>query len=159
LHQGIEYSIRYAFSDRLKIRAGGTSAKHSYLRYSEGSNNYDGLEMDAAPRWLANSEITYYPSFLKLKDFHIALEWQHMGPYYLDPANTEKYAGFDVMNLRIGGTVKGIEAWLNVLNLANELYATHSAKSAYGKQYSAGEPRTFSIGLGYHINRNRKSSN
>ncbi|TCS87863.1 outer membrane receptor protein involved in Fe transport [Anseongella ginsenosidimutans] len=152
LHQGLEYTLNYRLPAGIKFRFGGTFARHSYVRYSEEDLRYDGKEMDAAPRWLSNSEVSWHPGFLK--SLHIALEWQHMGNYYLDAANTEKYGGFDVMNFRIGANIRGIAAWIHIMNLTDELYATHAAKSAYGKRYSAGAPRAVSIGLGYRFNKN-----
>lgn len=154
LHQGLEYALSYRFPAGIRFRSGGTLARHKYVKYEDGGTDYAGREMDAAPRWLANSEIVWYPPFLKgkqLKNAHLGLEWQHMGAYYLDAANSEKYPGFDVMNLRAGLSFREFSAWLQVMNLTNELYATHSAKSAYGKRYSAGAPRSFGIGLGYNI--------
>lgn len=153
LHQGIEYALTYRISGSFRMRLGGTTARHTYLSYTEGTRDYSGNEMDAAPAWLANSEMVWYPAFAnrELLRTHLALEWQHMSPYYMDPANTERYEGFDVLNFRAGMTRGKVSAWFHLLNLTDALYATHSAKSAYGKRYSAGAPRAVSLGIGYRL--------
>jgi len=149
LHQGIEYSINYAPHETFSLRFGGTNARHEYVEFEESGKNYDGNTMAGAPGWIANSEVMYYPAFLK--GARITLEWQHLGPYYMDPANSEKYEGFDVLNLRMGYRFKGFEGWFNILNLTNQLYATRVSKSVWGKTYSPGDPRTFSVGVGYRF--------
>ena len=149
IHQGIEYAIQYAPHETISLRFGGTNARHEYVNFIENGKNYDGKSMEGAPDWIANAEIMYYPSFLK--GARISLEWQHLGPYYMDAANSEKYEGFDVLNLRMGYRFKGFEGWFNILNLTDQLYATRVSKSNWGKSYSPGDPRTFSVGVGYRF--------
>lgn len=117
----------------------------------KGGESYNGKQMEAAPNWIANAEVFYDPAFLKGARF--GLEWQHIGPYYMDAANSEKYEGFDVLNLRLGYRIKGFEVWFNTLNLANKLYATNASGSRWGKTYSPGDPRTFSVGVGYKFSK------
>lgn len=99
----------------------------------------------------------YYPAFLK--GTRMSVEWQHVGPYYMDAANTEKYNGFDVFNLRLGYRIKSLEAWGHVLNLTNGLYATNASKSGYGESYAPGDPRAFTLGIGYHFSANSSNEN
>jgi len=149
LHRGIEYSISYSPVTALKFRFGGTNAHHEYVDYVESGNSYNGKKMESAPAWIANSEVFYYPQFLK--GLRIGLEWQRMSSYYMDPANTEKYEGFNVFNVRFGYERKRWDTWVNVLNVADELYATNASKSRFGKSYSPGDPRTVSLGLAFRF--------
>lgn len=149
LHQGVEYGIRFNPIKNISLRIGGTNARHAYVAYIERGESYNGNSMEAAPDWIANAEVFYYPGFLK--GARIGLEWQHVGPYYMDAANTEKYEGFDVLNLRAGYQFQGFNAWFNLLNLTDVLYATNVVKSRYGKDYAPGDPRTFSVGIGYNF--------
>ena len=149
LHRGIEYSINYSPSNRLKFRFGGTNAQHEYVDYVESGNDYSSKQMESAPNWIANGEVFYYASFLK--GFRMGLEWQHLSSYYMDAANTEKYEGFNALNLRLGFERKRLDTWINVLNITDELYATNASKSRFGKSYSPGDPRTFNVGVAFRF--------
>lgn len=153
LHQGIEYTLKYAPVKSLNVRFSGTNAIHEFKSYEEGGERFDGKEMNAAPSRIANAEAFYYPTFLK--GARVGIEWQHMGPYYMSPANTELYEGFNVLNFRLGYSWKGLETWLNIMNLGDELYATNASSSGWGKTYAPGDPRTFSIGLGYNFSKHK----
>lgn len=147
MHRGIEYSLHYNPSSQIRIRLGGTNAIHEFIEYEENGNTYDGKRMNAAPGWIANAELFYYPRFLD--GFRIGMEWQHLSSYYMDATNTEKYKGFDVMNLRVAFEFDKFEIWGNMINLTDALYATNASKSRFGKTYSPGDPRTINIGLAF----------
>ena len=151
LHRGIEYSVHYSPITQWKFRFGGTNAQHEYVDYVESGNDYGGKRMEAAPSWIANAEVFYYPQILK--GLRIGLEWQRMSSYYMDAANTEKYEGFNTFNLRLGYERNRLDTWINVLNLTDELYATNASKSRFGKSYSPGDPRTFSAGVALRLAR------
>ena len=149
LHRGIEYSVNYSPMSQWKFRFGGTNAQHEYVDYVENGNDYGGKKMEAAPSWIANAEVFYYPQILK--GLRVGLEWQRMSSYYMDAANTEKYEGFNTFNLRLGYERNRLDTWINVLNITDELYATNASKSRFGKSYSPGDPRTFSVGVAWHF--------
>lgn len=148
-HRGIEYSVKYAPANRLSIRFSGANAEHLFIDFVEEGNDYSNNLMATSPSFIANSEMVYRPGFLK--GSHISLEWQHMGEYYMDPANTEKYPGFDVFNLRFGYQVNNAEFWVHTLNIMDENYATVVNKSAWGKSYRVGQPRTITVGIGFNF--------
>lgn len=154
LHEGIEYGFRYAPVESVSIRVSGSNARHKYVDYVESGENYNDNSMEAAPGWIANTEVFFYPSFLK--GSRIGVEWQHVDPYFMDASNSEEYEGFDVLNVRLGYNINGFEIWCNMMNLTDELYATNASKSKYGKSYSPGDPRTFSIGLGYKFSKSKQ---
>lgn len=146
-HKGIEAAVRYDIGKGVLIRAGGTVAEHKYETYEERGILYSGKKMSQAPDMISNAEITYKPEFFK--GFRISAEWQHLDEYYMDPANTKQYEGFDVFNLRAGYSIKGLEIWMNCMNITDEIYATSAEASAFGTSYRPGDLRTFNIGLGY----------
>ena len=150
LHQGIEYTIRYNPINDLQIRFSGSNAEHLFVEFIENGNDYSNNEMNGAPNFIANGEIMYKPSFLK--GFRIGLEYQMLSEYYLDANNTEKYEGFSVFNARLGYKIKGFDFWFNTLNITDKYYAVNASKSAWGKSYRLGNPRTFNIGLAYKFN-------
>lgn len=149
-HSGIEANIRYTFPGGLSVRAGGTYAQHKYKEYIQQENDYSGNYMGQAPPYIVNSEITYKPQFLR--GLRLAFEWQSLGSYYTDPQNTERYKGFNVFNARAGYQFKGVEVWVNCLNLANANYATTVEKSVWGTTYRPGQLRSINVGIAYKIN-------
>ncbi|MBC3542230.1 TonB-dependent receptor [Rufibacter sediminis] len=148
-HRGIEYSISYSPLSSLTLRWGGTNAKHWFIDYQEKGVDFAGKEMATAPGFIGNAEVTFKPAFVP--GLRLGLEWQHLGTYYTDQANTDTYRGYDVLNLRVGYTLKGFEAWVNALNATDRLYATTVEKSAFGKSFRKGAPCTFHFGVGYRF--------
>jgi iron complex outermembrane receptor protein len=161
-HRGIEYSVAYAPVNELSFRFSGTNAKHTYVDYNEVSTNfstgantvtvYNGNRMSNAPNWIANSELTYKPAYIK--GFRIAGEWQHIASYFTNPANTKTYGGYNIFNLRTGfdvksGPLQGAGIWVNVMNITNKLYATTVTSNQYGDTYNAAPPRIYTLGISY----------
>jgi len=153
-HQGIEYTLKYVPVPSVAFRLSGTNARHRFVSYLEKGENYTGNEMATAPRFISNAEVTYKP--VAVPGFRLSLEWQHLGKYFMDPANTEYYPGYDLVNARAGYTLRGFEVWVNATNLSNQLYATTVDKYAYGKSYRQGNPRTFNVGIGYNFAQKEK---
>jgi iron complex outermembrane receptor protein len=164
-HRGVEYTLTYLPVRQLTFRLSGTNAWHTYKEYSEIATNftngqtttlnYNDNRMSNAPTWIANSEITYKPSFAA--GLRFAPEWQHIGKYFTNPANTKSYNGYDIFNLRMGyefqRLLKGAGIWFNVLNLTDKLYATTVISNQYGDTYNAAPPRTYTLGISYALSK------
>ena len=71
------------------------------------------------------------------------------GEYWLDAANTEKYDGHDLFNLRAAYEVRpGATLYLRVQNLTDARYAENAGYSAFlGREFAPGNPRTLYAGL------------
>ena len=161
-HTGIEYNLIAMPAASWQVRVGGTLARHTYLEYSEilsgKTLSYDGNRMANAPSWIANTELTWKPAFIE--GFRSALEWQHLNKYYINSAISKSYQGYDVFNLRLGyelksGFARGAGIWLNAINLMDKLYATNVTANQYGATYNAAAPRTFSLGISFHLQNKR----
>lgn len=148
-HTGLEMGLHYQPGKQWDIRLGGTVARHEFQEETQGGFVLDGNRMQAAPGWLANGAVYYQPAFLQ--GFHIGLAYQQVGSYYMDDANTTRYKGFEVLNLRTGYRWGKAEIWVHALNLLDQYYADIATKSAYGYSYNLGNPFTLSIGLEYHF--------
>jgi outer membrane receptor protein involved in Fe transport len=147
LHRGIELGLNAKPIKEVSIRVSGAYSKHEFVQYVEKGTAYDGNEMANAPNWLYNAEIWYRPAFVK--GFRIGGELQHVGSYFVDPKNTARYEGYNVLNLRAGYQWKGFEIWVNVLNATNNYYSYITTKSASGYSYQLAEPRNFNVGVAY----------
>jgi outer membrane receptor protein involved in Fe transport len=159
IHKGIEYNLTYsAYKNQIFLRFGGTNALHKFIKYStKEGQNFDGNEMPGSPHWIANSEITYKPAFIP--SFRVSLEWQRISSYFIDFENNKRYAdagafgfkGVSILNFRTGYTFKGIEVFMNIINLTNELYAARVTVSNNINVYNPSSPRVFTFGLMYNF--------
>lgn len=148
-HQGIEYGLTWRPTTEWSLRVSASNSDHKFIVQYENNRNYSGNEMAAAPHFIGNIELTWHPLFIK--GFRIAVEEQHLGRYYMDDANTKKYNGFDIVNIRTGYQLKKWEIWVNALNAFNKYYASLASKSSYGYSYNLGDPAEWTIGLSWHF--------
>jgi outer membrane receptor protein involved in Fe transport len=157
LSQGIELGMTaYPFRS-LQIRFSGAYSKHEFLEYIERGVKLTGNQINSAPQFIANAEITYRPDYAK--GLRLMAEWQMMSSYFMDPTNLVKYEGFHVMNLRAGYNMshtkkpflRGAEVWINVINALDAYYAVNSSRSNFGRNYTLGEPRNINVGVSYDL--------
>jgi hypothetical protein len=130
-------------------RFSGAYSEHRFVQFVEKGANYNGNQMNNAPNWMYNSEIWYKPAFVK--GLRIGAEVQHIGSYYVDPLNTARYKGYNVLNMRAGYRFKGVEVWANILNVTDNYYSYITSKSSFGYSYQLAEPRNFNVGLSYDL--------
>lgn len=164
LHRGIEYSLTVKPSAQWFLRFGGTNATHRFINFAisnrstDGVQNLSGHDMPQAPKWIMNSEVTYKPR--RVKGLRTAIEWQRVSPWFQNQINTVRYddrtglglAGISVFNVRAGYTWKGIETYINVLNLTDQLYATTATRgnaSTDRTVFTPAAPRMLVIGIQY----------
>ncbi len=157
-HKGIEFGANYKPSQEWNIRIGGTYALHKFIDFkvsdklTDPVQRLDGFEMPAAPKWVANSEVSYYPKWLP--NFRTSIEWQYVSRYFQDQINTVEYAGYNFFNARIGYTIKNIEFYTNIMNLTDKLYAYNVARGNNPTDkavYNVAAPKTFIFGIEYHF--------
>jgi outer membrane receptor protein involved in Fe transport len=148
-HEGAEYGVTVRPSEEWTLRVSGANSDHWFIAQQENGQDYSGRQMAAAPHFIFNSELTWRPQFLK--GFRLSAEWQRVGRYWMDDANTTRYAGFGVVNFRTGYAYRGWEVWVNALNAFNKYYAALATKSTYGYSYNLGDPAEVTVGLAWHF--------
>lgn len=157
-HKGIEFAVNYSPNEQFKIRVGGTTAQHTFIDFkvsdkpSDPVKNLSGFEMPSAPKWLGNSEVSYYPNWLPA--LRTSVEWQMVSGWYQNQVNTVKYNGYNVFNARLGYRWKEFEWYVNAINLTDKLYAynvTRGNAANATPSYTAAAPRTFVFGMQYHL--------
>jgi len=148
-HEGVEYGLTVRPWEEWTLRVSGANSDHWFITQYENGQNYSGRQMAAAPHFIFNSELTWRPSFLK--GFRIGAEWQRVGRYWMDDANTTRYPGFGVVNFRAGYRYRAWEVWVNALNAFNKYYAALATRSTYGYSYNLGDPAEVTIGLAWHF--------
>ena len=89
-------------------------------------------------------QLTYAPS----EALSGELEWSHIGPYFTNPDNTNRYGGHDLLHLR--GDYQFKSAWslfFRVTNLLDTDYAERADFAFGSERYFVGEPRSYFIGI------------
>ena len=73
---------------------------------------------------------------------------EHVGEYYMDPANTAIYPGHTVMSARGAYALdEGTEAFLIIRNLTDEAYADRADLAFGNGRYFPGEPINATLGV------------
>ena len=67
----------------------------------------------------------------------------------MDNANSKKYGGYDLLNIRAGYSIRKFEVWVNALNSTNTYYSTYAGKGGNTLSYNLGDPREFTVGIAY----------
>lgn len=150
MHRGIEIGAGAPVVKDWRVDASLSYAKHTYetwiVAVSGVNVNYSGKEMESAPRVIANTRLTYSPGYMN--GGRVQLEWFRLGSYWLDAANTGKYSGHNLFNLRTNYPFsKSLEIYGNINNLFDKRYVETAGGTGAAPTYSSGLPRTVFVGL------------
>lgn len=144
LHRGIELGVGAPVSRRVRLDVAYSNATHTYEDWVTSQGNFSGKDIEAAPRVMANTRLTWTAEPGTL----VQLEWVKLGSYWLDAANTQKYDGHDLLNLRASWRVaKQASLFGSIYNLADKRYADSAQLSSNQPVLSPGLPRTFYAGV------------
>ncbi len=136
-HRGFEYHVgcEECFSDEhpVSLTFSGTLARHTYAfsRAVEGGETIvSGNDVDTAPRNLHSIDLAYPAR--DYEGWQVGATWNYVGSYFLDAANTARYPGHQVVDLRLRWEpVQRIALTLRVDNLFDTAYADR-ADFAFG---------------------------
>ena len=147
-HVGIEYHADWAFLNAWTLSAAGTFADHEYrfnAAVEQGEVITSGNDVDTAPRDIHGLRLRHERAWLEAE-----LEWLWVGAYWANAANTARYGGYDVGNLRV--SFEPARNWLlslRVTNLADGAYDDR-ADFAFGDyRYFPGRGRAYFAELGW----------
>lgn len=148
-HKGVEIGVGVRPVKEVGLNVSYSYSKHTYLDWKSASSDFSGKEIPAAPRQVMNTSLEYSPAVLKGGKTEV--EWVHLGSYWLDDANTEKYKGHDLINLRGSYKVNpDFEVYLKALNVFDRAYADRVSKGSTGDAtWAPGNPLTLFAGLTY----------
>ena len=152
LHRGVEAGLTTPLFRDISLAASYSYAKHTFESWSPRAGvSYDNNEISQAPRTISNVRLDYQPALLN--GGRIELEWEHLGSYWEDDANTSKYGGHDLFNLRASHQVTpDLNLYMRATNLADKTYATLASYNSFrGEELAPGLERTFYAGLSYAI--------
>lgn len=127
-HQGLEYELHWRPVDGVEVTGAGTFARHRYefTRAVEGGERIvDGNDVDTAPRNLHRAAVAWRPAAA----WAFEAEWLTVGEYWLDAANSHRYPGHELLNLR--GRWQPAREWTLALRLNNALDRDYADRADY----------------------------
>lgn len=146
-HQGMEFGLGTTFTEQWQWDLVYSYAKHTYESWVTnqftGANN-TGKNVESAPNQFGSSRLTWTPT----KKLTTQLEWIKMGSYWLDAANTGKYEGHQLWNLRANYEIqKGLAVSGRIMNLANRRYADSAGGTGTAPTLSPGLPLSVFVNI------------
>lgn len=144
-HQGVELGLGKSIVDQWRLDVAYSYASHTYESWViKGGANLSGKDIESAPRLIANTRLTWTPTAATTAQ----LEWVKMGSYWLDAANTGRYGGHELWNLRADYKIeKDLSLFGRAINLADRRYADSAAGTGAAPTLSPGLPRTVFAGI------------
>ena len=141
-HMGIELSVDWMLARDWSIASQLTYAQHEYAFDNNvtGANSAetitDGNTVDGAPETLANTRLRFKYN----ERTHIALDWEHVGSYFMDASNSTEYDGHNIFALSAEYILSGQSRLsLRIDNLFDEEYAKRADKWFGNDRYFPGE--------------------
>ncbi len=161
IHQGIELGLSGDLSRDLSFSSALSVSEQTYGKFEYLYNcfscetrvvnqllNFDGNYVGKAPDSLANIALRYEP--LRVYGLMVELEVEHVGAYYTDETNTNKYSGHQIVNLRSHYQLsRDLQVYGRVQNLADERYSTYTSNKVGSDkiEYRPGAPLSLFAGL------------
>ncbi len=146
-HVGLEAAAAVEITREVRLSGAVGYANHSYVQWvNSASQNLSGKTMAAAPQVTASAVLAYAPGWLRGATGSI--EWQKLGSYWLNDANTQQYNGHNLVNLRAEyEVVRGVSVYGRVMNALNTRWATSASLSGTTPQYAPGMPLNVYAGV------------
>ncbi len=152
-HYGIEHKIELKPTQELTVLNNGSISRHEFRSFNLGISrgnvqDFSDNDIPVAPSYLNNLQVIYKPNFAK--GLRIAPEWQAVGKYYTDNANTVEYGGYHLLNVRTSYQFSKYHVWANFMNVFDENYATRvSTRGPNSTTFNVGNPFNLTIGVRY----------
>jgi outer membrane receptor protein involved in Fe transport len=142
-HRGVELGLGGPLGATLRLDTALSYSHQRYLDWVTASADFSGKDIEAAPRVLANTRLTWRPASSTM----LQLEWVRIGSYWLEAGNSRaygKYPGHDLLNLRASyAATQHLSLFLRILNVADKRFADSASVSSNTPVFSPGLPRAF----------------
>lgn len=138
-HIGVEAAFGWQATEELRLSASLGYGKHNYVRWVSAAGDFSGKTMASAPAVTASAVLGYAPAWLP--GLRTSVEWQRVGSYWMNDANSVQYGGHDLVNLRAEYAVAdGVRVFGRVMNALDTRWATSTQVSGTAAQYAPGLP-------------------
>ncbi|MGE6698250.1 TonB-dependent receptor [Hyphomonas sp. NPDC076900] len=147
-HFGIDAEATFRFTDTLSATGNLAWSEQTYTFnrpvVAAQERIVDGNLIDTAPEWLGNARLDWKAS----SALKLSLTLDHVGDYFMDPANTVTYPGHTVLGARAGYVfTDGLEGYIIVRNLTDKKYADRADVGFGNERYFPGEPVNAAFGI------------
>ena len=147
-HRGVELGLKLTAASWLRGAVNFAHARHTYddwLIDPANKIDYSGKEMEIAPRNMGAFVVTLQPRTRT----SLSAEVMRLGRYWLDAADTQRYSGHVLANLRGRlALTRELGLFARVTNLTDRRYAeTSSYTIQRGRELAPGAPRTGYVGV------------
>ncbi|MCA1778264.1 MAG: TonB-dependent receptor, partial [Xanthomonadaceae bacterium] len=147
-HRGVELGTGIRLLDSLRIDSAFSYARHEYTDWNTSAGDFTGNDIETAPRVMLNTRLTWRPAWPAMAGARVQFEWVRIGWYWLDAANTEKYDGHNVFNLRGNWPLsEKIAMFANLNNVFDKRYADSAQIRSGEAVFSPALPRNLVGGL------------
>lgn len=150
-HRGVELTLEAHLTETVHAALAWSHSRQDYRDFAAVCGNvtcrFDGNAIPRAPRNIGNATLAYMPTHER---WRVELEWSHLGGYYTDEANDQRYGGHDLMSLRAQYRLNGnCELYGRIHNLTDRRHATYVSNQvgASTLEYRPGQPRTATVGV------------
>jgi iron complex outermembrane receptor protein len=147
VHDGLELGLNAQLNTQWQLHTGVGLTRYYYRSFTDKDGDYTGNTVARSPITTGTAELQYQP----VHHASIALEGEHVGGYYVDETNTDRYPGHTLLNLRAQYHVSNTHTlYGRMMNLGNVRYSTYTSKQVGPDKpvtYRPGQPRTVIIGL------------
>ena len=146
-HHGLEVSVDWMLSPTMSVAidAGNTLHRYDFDREAAlGETIADGAEIDTAPRHIASGRLRWRTPLAST----VEIEWLHNGSYSMDAANSRRYPGHDLGNLRYSHPLN--RQWTlqaRLMNIADTRYAERADFAFGNSRYFPGRERGLYVDL------------
>ncbi|MEO8040586.1 MAG: TonB-dependent receptor, partial [Betaproteobacteria bacterium] len=145
--RGLEIGLGAPLSGSWRVDLAASYAIHRYVNYVTATADFSGKEIEAAPRLIGNTRLSWTPTEKTL----VALEWVRVGSYWLEASNAAafgKYSGYDLFNLRVNHALnKTVSVFARIMNLLDERFADSASVTSNTPVFSPGLPRACYAGI------------
>lgn len=149
-HEGVEAALGWQFLPEWRLDVAASRSKSEFeewVAFVSGVNvDFSGNTMPAAPENVGNVVLGYAPG--GLTGLSVEAELVYLGSYWLNDANTEKYDGHNLVNLRLNYATRGDwQFFVRATNLFDTRWANSAQVSNGLPQYAPGMPLSFYGGV------------
>ncbi|MFY0641026.1 MAG: TonB-dependent receptor [Bermanella sp.] len=162
IHKGIELGVQSSLTQDIYLTTSFSYSEQTYGQFeylykscfscSAVNLNFDGNDVGKAPNTIGNIAVKYEP--LSIQGFILELELEHLGDYYTDETNTNKYSGHELLNIRSRLQLSTqLEIYGRVQNITDKRYSTYTSNSVGSEKvdYRPGLPLTLYAGLRFNF--------
>ncbi|NND61204.1 MAG: TonB-dependent receptor [Gammaproteobacteria bacterium] len=145
-HQGIELDADWRFDTRWSLHLTWTRALHRYdfdRDAALGETIRRGSRVDTAPEHIGSLRLGFSPT----PAFNTQLEWLHMGSYFTNAANSQRYPGHELVNFRSYYEFGDWQLGLRISNLTDRRYAERADFAFGNARYFPGRERALFLSL------------